>query len=115
MLCAGARARSAGAKLMIVHGGAPRGSREPSRAAMMAGMSRYFCHDHPDVYSIETSLVAARPGAVALAQSPYHPGGGGQLPDRGRLAWEAGEARITGFEIVDGVVWHLLDRAVEPS
>jgi misacylated tRNA(Ala) deacylase len=82
---------------------------------MMARMSRYFCHDHPGVYTLETTIVAARPGAVVLAQSPYHPGGGGQLADRGRLAWEAGEARIAGFEIEDGVVWHLLDQAVEPT
>jgi misacylated tRNA(Ala) deacylase len=78
-------------------------------------MSRYFCHDHPDVYMLETEIVDARPGAVALARSPYHPGGGGQLPDRGRLAWETGEARIAGFEIRDGVVWHRLDRPVAPA
>ena len=81
----------------------------------MSRMSRYFCHDHPDVLSLETTIVDARPGAVVLAQSPYHPGGGGQLPDRGRLAWEDGEARISGFEVADGVLWHLLSEPVAPS
>ena len=39
-------------------------------------MSRYFCHDHP--------------------------GGGGQIDDRGVIAWANGEARVTGFETTDG-------------
>jgi misacylated tRNA(Ala) deacylase len=29
-------------------------------------MSRYFCHDHPDVLTFATEVVDARPGAVAL-------------------------------------------------
>ncbi len=82
---------------------------------MMSRVSRYFCHDHPDVLTLETQVVGARPGAVVLAQSPFHPGGGGQLADRGRLAWEDGEARIAGFEITDGVMWHLLFEPVEPA
>lgn len=57
----------------------------------------------------------ARPGAVLLEQSPFHPGGGGQLADRGRLAWQSGEARVAGFEVVDGRAWHLLAEPVEPS
>ena len=78
-------------------------------------MSRYFCHDHPDVLALETRVVDARPGAVVLAQSPFHPGGGGQLPDRGRLAWQAGETAVAGFEVAGGRVWHLLAEPVEPS
>jgi misacylated tRNA(Ala) deacylase len=78
-------------------------------------VSRYFCHDHPDVLAVETRVVDARPGAVALEQSPFHPGGGGQLADRGRLVWHAGEARVTGFEVLDGLVWHRLAEPVEPS
>ena len=78
-------------------------------------MSRYFCHDHPDVLTLETQVTDARPGAVVLAQSPFHPGGGGQLADRGRLAWSTGEAAVTGFETIEGRVWHLLADAVEPS
>jgi misacylated tRNA(Ala) deacylase len=75
---------------------------------MMARMSRYYCHDHPDVLTLETTIIDARPGAVVLADSPFHPGGGGQIADRGTLAWNGGEARVTGFELVDGRLWHLL-------
>ena len=78
-------------------------------------MSRYYCHDHPDVLTLETHVVDARPGAVVLEASPFHPGGGGQLADRGRLAWQMGEARVTGFEVSGDRMWHLLDAPVTPS
>jgi misacylated tRNA(Ala) deacylase len=78
-------------------------------------MSRYFCHDHPDVLTLETTILDARPGAVVLERSPFHPGGGGQLADRGTLAWASGETRVTGFETIDGTLWHLLAEPVSPS
>ncbi len=37
-------------------------------------MSRYYCHEYPDVVVLETRVVDARPGAVLLDQSPFHPG-----------------------------------------
>jgi misacylated tRNA(Ala) deacylase len=78
-------------------------------------VSRYFCHDHPDRLTLETRVIDARPGAVVLEQSPFHPGGGGQLADRGRLAWQAGDTRVAGFEVVDGRLWHLLAEPVVAS
>jgi misacylated tRNA(Ala) deacylase len=78
-------------------------------------VSRYFCHDHPEVLQLETCVVEARPGAVVLETSPFHPGGGGQLADRGRMAWHGGEARVTGFEMTGGRLWHVLDAPVEVS
>ena len=76
-------------------------------------MSRYFCHEHPDVLVVETRVVEARPGAVLLAESPFHPGGGGQLADRGVVRWSGGEIRLTGIEAVAGQYWHLLADPVE--
>lgn len=76
-------------------------------------MSRYFCHEYPDVLILETRVVDARPGAVVLEQTPFHPGGGGQLADRGFLRWSGGEARVTGIEVVAGRHWHLLAEPVE--
>ena len=60
-------------------------------------MARYFCHEHPDVLSLETRVVDARPGAVVLEQTPFYPGGGGQLADRGTLRWNGGEVAVTGI------------------
>jgi misacylated tRNA(Ala) deacylase len=75
-------------------------------------MTRYFCHDNPDVFALETRVRASRPDAVLLETSPFYPGGGGQLPDRGTIAWSGGEAEVTGFEThADGSVWHLVEGA----
>ena len=78
-------------------------------------MTRYFCHEHPDVLILETRILDARPGRVLLEQSPFHPGGGGQLADRGLLRWNGGEARVIGIEATaDGGYWHLLAEEAEP-
>jgi misacylated tRNA(Ala) deacylase len=61
-------------------------------------MARYFCHEHPEVLVVDTQVVEARPGAVALQQTPFYPGGGGQLTDRGVLRWAGGETRIIAIE-----------------
>jgi misacylated tRNA(Ala) deacylase len=76
-------------------------------------MSRYYCHEYPEVLVLETQVIDARPGAVLLAQSPFHPGGGGQLADRGVVRWSGGEVRVAGVETVDGRHWHVLADPVE--
>lgn len=68
-----------------------------------------FCHDRPDTLMLETTVADARPGKIALAETPFYPGGGGQLADRGVVRWSGGEAKVTGFEVSAGKLWHLLD------
>jgi misacylated tRNA(Ala) deacylase len=57
-------------------------------------MSRYCFHEHPEVLSVVTRVVDARAGAVVLGDTPFHPGGGGQLADRGVVRW-SGERRAS--------------------
>ena len=78
-------------------------------------MARLYCHEHPDTLVLATEVIDARPGKVALAQSPFYPGGGGQPGDQGVIRWGAGEARIVGFEYADETLWHLLDSQAEIS
>jgi len=79
-------------------------------------MSRLFCQEHSDVLRVETEVLDAAPGRVRLARSPFFPGGGGQLADRGVLRWSGGEAAVTGFEPADdGAWWHLLAEPVAPA
>src|SRR6185369_5569517 len=48
-----------------------------------------------------------------LGETPFYPGGGGQLADRGIVRWTGGEAKVTGLEISAGKLWHLLDTPAE--
>jgi misacylated tRNA(Ala) deacylase len=82
---------------------------------MTGSVNRLFCQDHQDVLELEETVLAARPGEVAVARSPFFPGGGGQMTDRGTLAWSGGEANVTGMRIDDSGVWHLLDTDEEIS
>ena len=75
--------------------------------------TRSFYHEHPEILVVETEVLDARPGRVLLARSPFYPGGGGQLADRGVLRWERGEAAVVGFEPSDLGLWHLLADEVE--
>jgi len=76
-------------------------------------MARYFCHDNPEVLTLTTEVLRTRPGAVQLAAHPFYPGGGGQLADRGTIAWEGGTANVAGFESEGGKTWITLDAPVQ--
>jgi len=72
-----------------------------------------FCHEQPETLTVETAVSDSRPGKVTLAQSPFYPGGGGQLGDRGVVRWSGGVAKVMGFDVSAGKVWHLLDTPAE--
>ena len=75
-------------------------------------MAGYLCHELPDLLTFEAEVVASRPGAVALGRSAFYPGGGGQPPDRGTIAWRGGEVAVTGLQAEGGRLWHLLAEPV---
>jgi misacylated tRNA(Ala) deacylase len=77
-------------------------------------MAVYLCHEFPDLYEHEATIIDAAPGRVVLDRSAFHPGGGGQVSDTGWLDHAAGTVDVTGVDNVDGVVWHVLaDGALE--
>ncbi|MBL8688793.1 MAG: alanyl-tRNA editing protein [Rhodospirillaceae bacterium] len=78
-------------------------------------MPRYFCHENPETLTVASDVIEARQGRVRLVRSPFYPGGGGQLPDRGAIRWSGGEAAVSGFDMADGHLWHLLAAPVEVS
>ncbi|MGH7279614.1 MAG: alanyl-tRNA editing protein [Candidatus Rokuibacteriota bacterium] len=78
-------------------------------------MSRHFCHEHPEILTVATRVIDARPGAALLGETPFHPGGGGQLADRGVLRWSGGEVAVAGMEASGGQLWHVLAAPVEIS
>lgn len=72
--------------------------------------SVYLCHEHPDLLDFETEVIDARPGAVVLARSALHPGGGGQVADRATLTHANGVVRIVDVSLEGGRYWHVLDQ-----
>jgi misacylated tRNA(Ala) deacylase len=80
-------------------------------------MSIYLCHEEPDLLEHRTEIVATRPGAVLLARSALHPGGGGQESDQAILRHADGEFRIVDVRFEEGAHWHLLntDAVVQPG
>lgn len=72
-----------------------------------------FCHENPETLTLETEVVETQPGRAVLGQSPFYPGGGGQLADRGVLRWRDGETKVIGFDFSAGKLWHLLDSQTE--
>jgi misacylated tRNA(Ala) deacylase len=76
-------------------------------------MAIYLCHERPDLLEFETEIVARRPGAVLLARSALHPGGGGQVSDRATLEYRSGVVEIVGVQAEGDHHWHLLDADVD--
>jgi misacylated tRNA(Ala) deacylase len=71
-------------------------------------MAIYRCHTEPDLYVHDAEVVAARPGAVVLSTSAFHPGGGGQVSDIGVLEWSGGVTPVSHIEIDGDTWWHVL-------
>ena len=76
-------------------------------------MAVYLCHEQPDLYEHAATVIDAAPGRVVLDRSAFHPGGGGQVCDTGAIEHAGGVVAVAGIEIVDGVVWHVLEEPVE--
>lgn len=73
-------------------------------------MSRYLCHEEPELFEFEAEVIDGRPGAVLLDRTAFYPGGGGQLPDRGQLRWEGQEFPVTAIEHAEGRgYWHSVE------
>ena len=75
-------------------------------------MAVYLCHEQPDLYEHEATIVDTRPGAVLLSRSAFHPGGGGQVSDVGWIEGTGGPVEVIAVEVEQGDDgerwWHVL-------
>ncbi len=76
-------------------------------------MTIYLCHEQPDLLDFETEITDSRPGAVCLARSALHPGGGGQVSDRAMIEYQGGKVEIVSVEAEGDCYWHRLDTIAE--
>lgn len=77
-------------------------------------MARLFCQDRPDLLELRATVTAVEGAAVRVDRSPFFPGGGGQLADRGIVRWPGGESAVTEIRPDGGGAWLALDGAVPP-
>ncbi len=76
----------------------------------MPGTETVF-RDQPTLEELETTVVAAEPGRVALAATVFYPVGGGQPGDIGTLHWAGGTADVMDT-IKDGdTIQHIVEDA----
>lgn len=69
-------------------------------------MTHLLYLEHPQARSVEATVLDQRPDAVLLDRSPFFPGGGGQLADRGTLTWSGGVVTFEGAEADADGLWH---------
>jgi len=77
-------------------------------------MGHAYYLDHPEALSLEAAVLDRRPDAVLLDRSPFFPGGGGQLADRGALTWPGGSLAVSGFSTDGHGVWHHFTGDADP-
>lgn len=70
-----------------------------------------------DAYAgeVETEVVAVAGNAVALRETPFYPGGGGQPADRGWIRWPGGEVIVAGHRREGERIWHEVEGAPPPG
>ncbi len=78
-------------------------------------MGHPFYLDHPDMLELEATVLDRRAGAVLVDRSPFFPGGGGQLADRGVLSWSRGSVPVTATVPEGQGVWHHFAGEGEPD
>ncbi len=71
-------------------------------------MAIYLCHEQPDLYLHDATVVDARPGAVVLSRTAFHPGGGGQVGDVGSIEHVGGVVAVDHVEVDGDTWWHVL-------
>lgn len=65
-------------------------------------------HSDSYIHEFDARVTAVEGTALALDQTAFFPGGGGQMADRGILRWEGRPLALAGLSKRDDVVWHEL-------
>jgi len=78
-------------------------------------MAGTMYHQHPKTMELKAKIVNSRPGGVKLDRTLFFPGGGGQLPDRGKILWSGLDLNITGIDSDENGVWHTFEEDLIPE
>ena len=91
------------------------GGQDAKRAFVSnAGVRLYL--DDPYLREFDAEVTETAEDWCALSQTAFHPGGGGQPHDRGRLALRGGDVSVSAVrEDEEGRIWHRVGRAIAPG
>jgi misacylated tRNA(Ala) deacylase len=70
--------------------------------------TKLLYHTNSFTYECTATVVAVEGDEVALDATVFYPGGG-QMADRGAIAWDDQQATVIAMNKRDDVVWHTLD------
>lgn len=77
--------------------------------------TKLLYHEDSFMFECTATVMAVESDEIALDATIFYPGGGGQLPDHGTLAWGHGQTQHMGTIIAlnkrHDVIWHTLDCA----
>ena len=78
--------------------------------------TKLLYHENSYTFECTAKVVAVEGDEIALDATIFFPGGGGQMPDRGTIAWNNyhNEGAVIELNKRDDVVWHTLD-CIPPS
>lgn len=78
--------------------------------------TKLLYHENSYIYECTATVVAVEGDEIALDATVFYPGGGGQMADRGTIAWEEQriQANVVAMNKRDNVVWHTLDYPPPP-
>ena len=73
--------------------------------------TKLLYHENSYTFECTAKVVAVEGDEIALDATIFFPGGGGQMPDRGTIAWNNyhNEGTVIALNKRDDVVWHTLD------
>ena len=75
---------------------------------MQATPTRLLYHEDSYLSTFEAAVIAVEDRAVALNQTAFYPGGGGQMADQGALIVGGRRLPLASVAKRDEIVWHTL-------
>ena len=79
---------------------------ESAMSPVEATPTKLLYHDDSYLSTFEANVVAVDGRALALDQTAFYPGGGGQMADRGALVWNGRRLPLASMRKQGDVVWH---------
>ncbi|MGZ3714073.1 MAG: alanyl-tRNA editing protein [Ktedonobacterales bacterium] len=79
---------------------------ESAMSPVEATPTKLLYHDDSYLSTFEAKVVAVDDRALALDQTAFYPGGGGQMADHGALVWNGRRLPLASMRKQGDVVWH---------